>query len=113
MTIQGMATYIFWLKNLLRFKAFKIYKAEVENKLDLKINVVRSDKGGEYYGKYDEAGRRPRPFAQFLEKNGIVAQYTNPGTPEQNRASERRNRTLKDMVRSNDVLHKVANVFVG
>ncbi|KAM1632105.1 hypothetical protein ACFX2K_020035 [Malus domestica] len=100
MTIQGMATYIFWLKKSAAFEAFKIYKAEVENKLDLKIKVVRSDRGGKYYGKYDEAGRRPGPFALFLEKNGIVAQYTNPGTPEQNGVSERRNRTLKDMVRS-------------
>ncbi|CAL9020349.1 unnamed protein product [Prunus brigantina] len=33
---------------------FKIYKAEVENQLNLKIKVVRSDRGGEYYGRFDE-----------------------------------------------------------
>ena len=43
---------------------FKIYKAEVENQLDRKIKVVRSDRGGEYYGKYDESGRNPGPFAR-------------------------------------------------
>ena len=40
------------------------------------------------------------PFAKFLEEEGIVAQYTMPGTPQQNGVAERRNRTLMDMVRS-------------
>ena len=31
---------------------------------------------------------------------GIVPQYIMPGTPSQNGVAERRNRTLKDMVRS-------------
>ncbi|KAI5341456.1 hypothetical protein L3X38_020730 [Prunus dulcis] len=79
---------------------FKVFKAEVENQLDLKIKVVRSDRGGEFYGRFDEAGRNPGPFARFLQQEGIVAQYTNPGTPQQNGVSERRNRTLKDMMRS-------------
>ncbi|KAI5339875.1 hypothetical protein L3X38_019148 [Prunus dulcis] len=79
---------------------FKIYKAEVENQLNLKIKVVRSDRGGEYYGRFDETGRNPGPFAKFLQEEGIIAQYTNPGTPQQNGISERRNRTLKDMIRS-------------
>lgn len=39
------------------------------------------------------------PFAQFLE-DVIVAQYTMPGTPQQNGVAERRNRKLMDMVRS-------------
>ncbi|CAL9015427.1 unnamed protein product [Prunus brigantina] len=79
---------------------FKIYKAEVEKQLDLKIKVVRSDRGGEYYGRFDETGRNPGSFAKFLQQEGIIAQYTNPGTPQQNGISERRNRTLKDMMRS-------------
>ncbi|XP_044496534.1 (E)-beta-farnesene synthase-like [Mangifera indica] len=37
---------------------------------------------------------------RFLEENGIVAQYTMPGSPDQNGIAERRNRTLLDMVRS-------------
>jgi transposase InsO family protein len=41
-----------------------------------------------------------RPLAKFLEEEGIVAQYTMPGTPQQNGVAERRNRTLMDMVRS-------------
>ena len=30
---------------------FKAYKAEVENQLNKKIKAVRSDRGGEYYGR--------------------------------------------------------------
>ena len=40
------------------------------------------------------------PFARFLQEHGIVAQYTMPGSPDQNGVAERRNRTLMDMVRS-------------
>ena len=40
------------------------------------------------------------PFATFLKEEDIIAQYTMPGTPQQNGVCERRNRTLMDMVRS-------------
>lgn len=36
----------------------------------------------------------------FLQEYGIVAQYTMPGTPKQNKVAEKCNRILKDMVRS-------------
>lgn len=75
----------------------KVFKAKVENQLDRKIKMVRSDRGGEFYGRYDETGRNPGPFARFLEENGIIAQYTMPGTPQQNGVAERRNRPLMDM----------------
>ena len=52
---------------------FKIFKAEVENQHDLKIKVVRSDRGGEYYGRHTPYGQVPGPFAKFLQENGIVA----------------------------------------
>jgi len=35
---------------------FKIYKAKVENQLNRKIKAVRSDRGGEYYDRYDGSG---------------------------------------------------------
>ncbi|WVZ13110.1 hypothetical protein V8G54_017640 [Vigna mungo] len=59
----------------------EVYVNEVERQLDRKVKIVRSDRGGEYYGRYDESGQHP-------------------GTPQQNGVSERRNRTLMDMVRS-------------
>ena len=80
---------------------FKNFKAEVENQLSKKIKAVRSDHGREYYGRYDRSGeQRPRPFAKCLMECGIAPQYTMSGTPSQNGVAERRNRTLKDMVRS-------------
>ena len=39
-------------------------------------------------------------FGTHLRKCGIVSQLTPPGTPQRNGVSERRNRTLLDMVRS-------------
>jgi transposase InsO family protein len=79
---------------------FKIFKAEVENQHNLKIKVVRSDRGGEYYGKHATYGQILSPFARYLQKNGIVAQYSMPGESQQNGVAKRRNRTLMDMVRS-------------
>jgi hypothetical protein len=41
------------------------------------IKDVKSDRGGEYYGRSDGSGeQRPVPFAKFLENNVIVPQYT-------------------------------------
>ena len=80
---------------------FKNFKAEVENQLSKKIKNVRSDRGSEYYGRYDGSGeQRPRPFANYLMECGIVPQYTMSRTPSQNGVAKRRNRTLKDMIRS-------------
>ncbi|RVW85345.1 Retrovirus-related Pol polyprotein from transposon TNT 1-94 [Vitis vinifera] len=79
--------------------AFKVFKAEIEKQYGKQIKIVRSDRGGEYYGRYLEDGQSPRPFAKFLQEHGIVAQYTMPGSLDQNGVAERRNQTLLDMVR--------------
>jgi hypothetical protein len=78
---------------------FKIFKAYVENQHNLKIKVVRSDCGGEYYGKHATYGQIPRPFAKYHQENGIVTQYSMTGKPQQNGVVERQNRTLVDTVR--------------
>ncbi|CAL8091268.1 unnamed protein product [Prunus armeniaca] len=70
---------------------FKTYKAEVENQLNRKIKVLRSDRGGEY---------ESTAFAEFCATNGIIHQTTAPYTPQQNGVAERKNRTLKDMINS-------------
>jgi len=52
---------------------FKSFKAEVENQLNKRIKSVRSDRGGEYYGRYDGSSeQRPGPFARYLEECGVV-----------------------------------------
>ena len=64
---------------------FKNFKAEVENQLSKKIKAIRSDHGGEYYGRYDGSGeQRPRPFAKYFMECGIIPQYTMSGNPSQN-----------------------------
>ena len=66
--------YIFLIKK--RSEAldkFKIFKAEVENQHNLKIMVVRSNRGGEYYGRHTLYDQVPAPFTRFLQENGIVA----------------------------------------
>ena len=78
----------------------RLFIDEVERQLEKKVKVVRSDRGGEFYGRFTESGQCPGPFAKLLESKGICAQYTMPGTPQQNGVAERRNRTLMEMVRS-------------
>ena len=60
---------------------FRISKVEVANQLDRKIKVRGSDRGGEYYGRYDEISYNPRPFARFLEQHGVITLYSLFDTP--------------------------------
>ncbi|KAD5318121.1 hypothetical protein E3N88_18067 [Mikania micrantha] len=73
------------------FEMFKIFKNEVENQLNKTVKILRTDRGGEYLSS---------EFQEYLRSCGIVSQLTPPGTPQHNGVSERRNRTLLDMVRS-------------
>ncbi|PNX85475.1 copia protein (gag-int-pol protein), partial [Trifolium pratense] len=73
------------------FTLFKEFQNEVENQLGKKIKMLRSDRGGEYLSL---------EFDNHLKECGILSQLTPPGTPQWNGVSERRNRTLLDMVRS-------------
>jgi hypothetical protein len=45
---------------------FKIFKAEVENQHDKRIKIVRSDRGGEYYGRHTPYGQVPGPFCKVF-----------------------------------------------
>ena len=94
-----MYLYLFHNKNE-SLDAFKVFKAKIEKQCGKQIKIVRSDRDGEYYGRYMEIGQAPGPFSKFLQEHGIVAQYTMPGSPYQNCVAERRNRTLLDMVRN-------------
>ena len=52
-------------------------------------------------------------FGLYLKQCGIVSQLTPPGTPQRNGASECRNRTLLDMVRSMMSLTDLPLLFWG
>ena len=67
---------------------FQHFMNEVENQLDRKIKVIRSDRGGEY-----EA-----PFGDFCSQHGIIHLPIAPYSPQQNGVVERKNRTLKEMM---------------
>ncbi|KAM2111916.1 hypothetical protein ACFX1R_014483 [Malus domestica] len=73
------------------FERFKEFKNEVEKQTGKQIKTLRSDRGGEYLSN---------EFLDYLKECGIVSQWNPPGTPQHNGVSERRNRTLMNMVRS-------------
>ena len=73
------------------FEKFKEFKAEAEKQTGKSIKTLRSDRGGEYL-----LGE----FRNYLSECGITSQLSAPGMPQQNGVAERRNRTLKEMVRS-------------
>jgi hypothetical protein len=102
MTRGGKKFYITFIDDLSRYsyvyllrskdeaeEKFKIYKAEVENKLNVKIKRLRTDRGGEYDSN---------SLSEFCEQNGIVHEVTPPYSPESNGIAERKNRTLKEMM---------------
>ncbi|KAK8997996.1 hypothetical protein V6N11_012530 [Hibiscus sabdariffa] len=91
-----VAALAIWYIYLMRHKSealerFKEFKNEVQNQHGKSIKALRSDRGGEYLSQ---------GFDELLKERGIVSQLTPPGTPQWNGVSERRNRTLLDMVRS-------------
>ena len=80
--------------------AFKVFKAEVEKQTGKPINIMRTDRCGEYYERYTKDEQALGPFVKFLQENRIVVQYTMSGSLDQNGIAERINQTLMDMVRS-------------
>ncbi|GKC67343.1 retrotransposon protein, putative, ty1-copia subclass [Tanacetum coccineum] len=84
--------YVYLLKHKHEvFETFKVFQKEVENQLGKTIKSLRSDRGGEYMSQ---------EFLDHLKDHGIISHRTPPYTPQHNGVSERRNRTLLDMVRS-------------
>ena len=70
---------------------FISYLNLVENQLDKKIKVLRTDRGREYLSKQ---------FKKLCNDKCIERHLTIPRTPQQNGVAERRNRTLPEMIRS-------------
>ncbi|GKB65552.1 retrotransposon protein, putative, ty1-copia subclass, partial [Tanacetum coccineum] len=84
--------YVYLLKHKHEmFETFKVFQKEVENQLSKTIKSLRSNHGGEYMSQ---------EFLDHLKDYGIVAHRTPSYAPQHNGVSERRNRTLIDMVRS-------------
>lgn len=79
-----------YLGFLLKFKSdvlttFKHFKAVIENLIDQKIKILRTDCGGEYKSK---------AFAKFCFDKGITCLFFCPHTTQQNGVAERKHRLL-------------------
>ena len=77
--------------------ASKTFKSVIELGFGKKIKYVNSDKGGEFYRRYNKTRRNPSPFDKYLQDCGIEVNYTMPRIPEQ--ITVKRNQMLMDMVR--------------
>ncbi|CAN6567561.1 unnamed protein product [Malus baccata var. baccata] len=73
------------------FERFKAFKNEVEKQTGKQIKILRLDRRGEYLST---------EFLDYLKECGIISQWTPSGSPQLNEVSERRNRTLINMVHS-------------
>ena len=73
------------------FDVFQKFMAHVENQFSTRMKVLRSDSGEEY---------TLHQFQQFLQKYGILSQWSYPYTLQHNGVAERKNRHLLDIVRS-------------
>ena len=71
------------------FDKFKVYKTEVENQLERKIKILRSDRGGEYTSL---------DISTFCEMHDIIHEGTPSYAPQSNGIAERKNCTLLDMM---------------
>ncbi|CEG49585.1 copia-like retrotransposable [Plasmopara halstedii] len=69
------------------FSSFRTY---IEASSDTRVNILRSDNGGEFTSK---------DLQTYCEKTGVGQQLTAPYNPEQNGMSDRLNRTLVEMAR--------------
>lgn len=72
------------------FETFKRFKAAVERESGCKIQCLRTDRGGEFTSN---------SFNEYYSIEGIKRQLTTAYTPQQNGVSERKNRTIMNMVR--------------
>ncbi|GJX45368.1 putative ribonuclease H-like domain-containing protein [Tanacetum coccineum] len=70
---------------------FKTFITEIENQLDYKVKVIRSDNGTEFKNSV---------MNQFFEMKGIKREFSVDRTPQQNGIAERKNRTLIEAART-------------
>ena len=104
MTALDFVMYICIIVRMKQLMHLSNTKNEVENQLNLKIKMIRSDRGGEY--EY--------PFAEIYLKYGIVLQITAPYAPQSNGLEERKNKTLKEMMNALRInSSSPQNVWVG
>ncbi|GJY12731.1 putative ribonuclease H-like domain-containing protein [Tanacetum coccineum] len=68
----------------------KTFVRQIENQLNQKVKIIRSDNGTEF---------KNRVMLEFCGEKGIKQEFSNARTPQQNGVAERMNRTLIDLAR--------------
>jgi len=82
---------------------FILYNNKVENQLNKKIKVLRSDQGGEYV----------TPIGEFCAQHGIVHEVTAPYSPQSNGVVKHKNHTLKEMMNAMLISSELAQNIWG
>ena len=72
MIVLDICTFVCFIINE-ALDAFKVFKVEVDKHCDKQIKVVKTNRGGEYYGRHTEDGQALGPFAKSLQEHAIVA----------------------------------------
>ncbi|GJU59252.1 putative ribonuclease H-like domain-containing protein [Tanacetum coccineum] len=80
----------------------KTFITEIENQLDHKVKVTRSDNGTEFKNSI---------MNQFCEMKGIKREFSMARTPQQNGVAKRKNRTLIEAARTMLVDSKLPTTF--
>ncbi|GJR88610.1 putative ribonuclease H-like domain-containing protein, partial [Tanacetum coccineum] len=83
-------------------RILKTFITEIENQLDHKVKVIRSDNGTEFKNSV---------MNQFCEIKGIKREFSVARTPQQNGVAKRRNRTLIEAARTILVYSKLPTTF--
>ncbi|GJX97319.1 putative ribonuclease H-like domain-containing protein [Tanacetum coccineum] len=83
-------------------RILKTFITEIENQLDYKVKVIRSDNGTELKNSL---------MNQFCEMKGIKREFSIARSPRQNGVVERRNRTLIEAARIMLVDSKLPTIF--
>lgn len=80
---------MFWKSDT--FKAFKLFKAQLERQTGKSLKCLHHDKGGEYISK---------AFLDYCRTAGICFEFTNVATPQQNGVTEHLNRMIKESIKA-------------
>ncbi|GJU18861.1 ribonuclease H-like domain-containing protein [Tanacetum coccineum] len=80
----------------------KRFIKEIENLVDKKVKIIRSDNGTEFKNKVMD---------DFCREKGIKREYSVARTPQQNGVAERRNRTLIEAARTMLADSKLPTIF--
>nr|GEU96318.1 ribonuclease H-like domain-containing protein [Tanacetum cinerariifolium] len=75
----------------------KDFIRQIKNQLNQKVKTIRCDNGTEF---------KNMDIIEFYASKGIKREYSNPRTPQQNRVTERKNRTLIEPVTAENKANK-------